>query len=82
MFLKVHTFVLHASKSHLSLEAMTGTTPLAASDFVIFGGGPEVGAARALKADLLAARAAGERSFVASNILRSAAAMERTDPQP
>lgn len=46
-------------------------------DFVIFAGGPEVAAARTLKADLLAARAASERSFVAGNILKSAAAMER-----
>lgn len=46
-------------------------------DFVIFGGGPDVADARALKADLLAARAASERSFVAGNILKAAATMER-----
>jgi hypothetical protein len=47
------------------------------ADFVIFGGGAEVAAARALKAELLAARAKNEPSFVARNILRSAAVMER-----
>jgi len=46
-------------------------------DFVIFGGGAEVAEARTLKADLLAARAASERSFVAGNILKAAAKMER-----
>jgi hypothetical protein len=46
-------------------------------DFVIAGGGPEDASARALKADLLAARAACEPSFVARNILKSAAVMER-----
>lgn len=46
-------------------------------DFVLFAGGNDVEAARARKADLLDARAEGERSFVASNVLRSAAALER-----
>ncbi len=46
-------------------------------DFVIFAGGADVDAARRRKADLLDARAEGERSFVASNVLRSAAALER-----
>ena len=46
-------------------------------DFVIFAGGDDVAAARARKADLLDARAAGERSFVASNVLKSAATLER-----
>lgn len=46
------------------------------ADFVILAGGPEA-AARALKVDLLKARAAVEPSFVARNILLSAAAMER-----
>lgn len=46
-------------------------------DFVLFDGGPEATEARALKADLLGARAKGERSFVARNILAAAAKMER-----
>jgi hypothetical protein len=46
-------------------------------DFVIFGGTDDVAAARALKAGLLAARAAVEPSFVAPNILESAAVTER-----
>ena len=46
-------------------------------DFVIFAGGDDVAEARARKADLLDARAEGERSFVASNVLRSAATLER-----
>jgi alkyl sulfatase BDS1-like metallo-beta-lactamase superfamily hydrolase len=46
-------------------------------DLVIFAGGADVADARALKAELLTARAACEPSFVARNILRSAAVMER-----
>lgn len=46
-------------------------------DFVLFDGGPQADAARALKAELLAARAAVEPSFVARNILASAAKLER-----
>ncbi len=46
-------------------------------DFVVFGGGADVDAARALKGELLKARAAVEPSFVARNILQSAATMER-----
>jgi len=46
-------------------------------DFVIDAGGDDVAEARRRKADLLDARAAGERSFVASNVLKSAAALER-----
>jgi alkyl sulfatase BDS1-like metallo-beta-lactamase superfamily hydrolase len=50
-------------------------------DFVIFAGSDAgeaaVTEARARKADLLDARADGERSFVASNVLRSAAVLER-----
>jgi alkyl sulfatase BDS1-like metallo-beta-lactamase superfamily hydrolase len=46
-------------------------------DFVIFAGGDDVAAARNRKADLLDARAEGERSFVASNVLKSAAVLER-----
>jgi alkyl sulfatase BDS1-like metallo-beta-lactamase superfamily hydrolase len=47
-------------------------------DFVIFHADGRVDEARALKADLLDGRAAGERSFVAHNILASAAVLERT----
>lgn len=49
-------------------------------DFVIFGGGggDAVASARALKAELLSARASVEPSFVARNILKSAAVMERS----
>jgi alkyl sulfatase BDS1-like metallo-beta-lactamase superfamily hydrolase len=46
-------------------------------DFVIAGGGPDATEARTMKADLLAARAKGERSFVARNILSAASKMER-----
>jgi len=46
-------------------------------DFVIFGGGADVASARALKADLLRARAKVEPSFVARNILNAAAVLER-----
>ncbi|MEI8360078.1 MAG: alkyl sulfatase dimerization domain-containing protein, partial [Deltaproteobacteria bacterium] len=46
-------------------------------DFVIFGGGEQVAEARRRKAELLDARSAGERSFVASNVLKSAAVLER-----
>jgi alkyl sulfatase BDS1-like metallo-beta-lactamase superfamily hydrolase len=46
-------------------------------DFVIDAGGGDVAEARRRKADLLEARAEGERSFVASNVLRSAATLER-----
>jgi alkyl sulfatase BDS1-like metallo-beta-lactamase superfamily hydrolase len=46
-------------------------------DFVIFAGGEDVADAHRRKADLLEARAAGERSFVASNVLKSAATLER-----
>jgi alkyl sulfatase BDS1-like metallo-beta-lactamase superfamily hydrolase len=46
-------------------------------DFVIFAGGDDVREARRRKADLLDARADGEPSFVASNILRSAATLQR-----
>ena len=46
-------------------------------DFVLFHGGGQLDEAHALKADLLDARAAKERSFVAHNILASAAVLER-----
>lgn len=46
-------------------------------DFVIFAGGERVVDAHRRKADLLDARGAGERSFVASNVLKSAAVLER-----
>ncbi len=46
-------------------------------DFVIFAAGEQVAEARRRKADLLDARAAGERSFVAHNVLTSAAVLER-----
>lgn len=46
-------------------------------DFVIFADGEDVAEARRRKAELLDARAEGERSFVASNVLRSAATRER-----
>ena len=46
-------------------------------DFVIEAGGDHVEAARRRKAELLDARAELEPSFVASNVLRSAAALER-----
>jgi len=46
-------------------------------DFVLFNGGDMVSDARALKADLLDARSKQERSFVAHNILASAAVLER-----
>ena len=45
--------------------------------WVIFNNGEGVTEARRRKADLLDARAAGERSFVAHNLLKSAAAIER-----
>ena len=46
-------------------------------DYVIFNNGEGVTEARRRKADLLDARAAGERSFVAHNVLKSAATIER-----
>jgi alkyl sulfatase BDS1-like metallo-beta-lactamase superfamily hydrolase len=46
-------------------------------DFVLFHGEDRVDEAHALKADLLDARAGRERSFVAHNILASAAVLER-----
>ena len=46
-------------------------------DFVLFNDGEMVNDARALKADLLEARSKQERSFVAHNILASAALLER-----
>jgi alkyl sulfatase BDS1-like metallo-beta-lactamase superfamily hydrolase len=46
-------------------------------DFVIFAGGERVTEGHRRKADLLDARAAGERSFVAHNVLQSAAVLER-----
>ena len=51
-------------------------------DFVIFAGGDDVEAARRRKADLLDARAEAEPSFVASNVLRSAATLERDRLNP
>jgi alkyl sulfatase BDS1-like metallo-beta-lactamase superfamily hydrolase len=47
------------------------------TDFVILDGRGDVAAARALKAALLVARGEAEPSFVARNILMSAAALER-----
>jgi alkyl sulfatase BDS1-like metallo-beta-lactamase superfamily hydrolase len=47
------------------------------ADFVIRGGGERVQEARALKADLLHARAEQEPSFIARNILSSAAILEQ-----
>jgi uncharacterized sulfatase len=46
-------------------------------DFVIFADGADVAIGHRRKADLLESRSAGERSFVASNVLRSAAVLER-----
>jgi len=46
-------------------------------DFVIFGGGEHAAEAHLRKADLLDARASSERSFVAHNVLKSAAVLER-----
>ncbi len=46
-------------------------------DFVLFHAGEGVTEARALKADLLETRSKQERSFVAHNILASAARLER-----
>ncbi|MBU6280701.1 MBL fold metallo-hydrolase [bacterium] len=46
-------------------------------DFAIHDGREKVAEARRRKADLLEARASGERSFVAGNVLRSAAVLER-----
>jgi hypothetical protein len=46
-------------------------------DFVVYGGGPEVADAHRRKADLLDLRADSERSFVAHNVLKSAAVLER-----
>ena len=46
-------------------------------DFVLFHGDSLLAEAHALKAELLDARAAHERSFVAHNILASAAVIER-----
>jgi alkyl sulfatase BDS1-like metallo-beta-lactamase superfamily hydrolase len=46
-------------------------------DFVLFDGGDQLSEARTLKADLLELRATQERSFVAHNILASAAVFER-----
>jgi len=49
-------------------------------DFVIFAGGDHVAEGHRRKAGLLDARAEGERSFVAHNVLRSAAVLEREKP--
>ena len=46
-------------------------------DLVVLDDGPEAAEARRLKADLLEVRAGSEPSFVARNVLRSAAASER-----
>jgi alkyl sulfatase BDS1-like metallo-beta-lactamase superfamily hydrolase len=51
-------------------------------DFVLFNGGDRLGEARGLKADLLEARSKQERSFVAHNILASAALLERESGSP
>ena len=48
-------------------------------DFVIAAGRDDVAEGRRRKADLLDARASGERSFVAHNVLRSAAVRERRE---
>jgi len=48
-------------------------------DVVLHNDGPEVQPARTLKAEILEARAQHERSFVAHNILLSAAALERAN---
>lgn len=50
-------------------------------DLVIFDGGPQSAAARRRKADLLDRRAQFEPSFVAQNVLRSAAAGERSSAE-
>ena len=50
-------------------------------DFVLFHGDGQLAEAHTLKAELLDARAAHERSFVAHNILASAAVIER-DARP
>ena len=49
-------------------------------DLVIFDDGPAAAPARSRKADLLERRASFEPSFVAQNVLRSAAAAERKQP--
>ena len=46
-------------------------------DFVLFHGADQMGEAHALKAELLDTRAGRERSFVAHNVLASAAVLER-----
>ena len=46
-------------------------------DFVIHAGGPDLVDAHRRKAELLDSRAAAERSFVAHNVLKSAAVLER-----
>jgi glyoxylase-like metal-dependent hydrolase (beta-lactamase superfamily II) len=46
-------------------------------DLVVFGGGPDAADARRRKADVLELRGKAERSFVARNVLRSAATIER-----
>lgn len=51
-------------------------------DFVIFDGGARTDDARRRKADLLQARSRRETSFVAHNILRSAAVLERERVAP
>lgn len=58
-------------------EAAAQQLALHLVDFVIFAGGDDVADAHRRKADLLDARADGERSFVASNVLKSAAMLER-----
>jgi len=51
-------------------------------DFVLFDAGDRVAEAHALKAQLLEARATRERSFVAHNVLASAAVVERATATP
>ena len=46
-------------------------------DFVIHAGGPDLADAHRRKAELLDSRAGAERSFVAHNVLKSAAVLER-----
>ena len=66
-----------AQTLHASGDLADVQRALHLADFVIFDGGPQADAARTLKAELLTARAKVEPSFVARNILLSAAKLER-----
>ena len=68
-------------------ELMVGTSAeqqraLHLVDFVLLSGDGDPTEAHRRKADLLESRAADERSFVAHNVLKSAAVLERANIQP